>query len=196
MRGLLGFSLLTTTWILVSIFLIFGLSGLFSRISETKDLNTLLISESKNIFNNPGEIISAPREIISAVKAQDARPVLIDNFLIKNNSPMAGTGKVFVQASDKYNIDWRLLPAIAFQESTLGKKLSGSYNPFGWGAVDGTNFSVQFESWGDAIFTVSKGIRENYINNGLTSVESINSVYASDKDWSFGVNFAMDEISN
>lgn len=80
---------------------------------------------------------------------------LIDNYFGKRNMPLAGTGKVMVEAAEKYGIDWRLLPAIAVRESSGGKEACGK-NPFGWGSCQkgiGT-----FTSWAAAIDTVAKAL--------------------------------------
>lgn len=44
----------------------------------------------------------------------------IDAFFAKVNAPVVGYGREFVFASEKYKIDWRLLPAICRQESCGG----------------------------------------------------------------------------
>ncbi len=197
MRGLLGVSSILVSWIIVSIFLLFGILVLFSKISDIKAFDSLLISTSKNIFESPKDLVSAPREILSAVRSDDARPVLVERFLRENGSPMVGSGKLFVEAADKYSLDWRLLPAIAFQESSLGKHtIFGSYNAFGWGVVDNTTIGLSFQSWEAAIFAVAKGLREDYINKGFTTPKAINIRYASDKNWNQKVRSAMQEISN
>ena len=196
MRGLLSISSIIFIWLLVCIFLLFGVLAIFSKISSTKSLNVLLVSTSKNIFNSPEELALAPREVLAAVRAEDARPVLVERFLRENGSPMKGMGEVFIQASEKYNLDWRLLPAIAFQESSVGKKTPfGSYNAFGWGVIDGTGKGTNFQSWENAIFSVAKGLRENYLNKGLATPEEINPFYAGDKNWNVKVKFAMELIS-
>ena len=58
----------------------------------------------------------------------DLSPVVVDNraeyidaYFAKHNLPLAGYGEVFVETADKYDLDYRLLPAIAMRESTGGK---------------------------------------------------------------------------
>lgn len=197
MRGLLSVSSILIIWIIVSLFILFGILAIFSKAANTKELDTLLVSTSKNAIGSPKGIASAPREILSAVKGEDARVVLVERFLKEKGSPMIGSGKLFIAAADKYDLDWRLLPAIAFQESTLGKHtIFGSYNAFGWGVVDNTTIGMSFGSWEEAIFTVAKGLREDYLNKGFTTPETININYAGDKNWNKKVQSAMEEISN
>ncbi|MEX0616749.1 MAG: hypothetical protein WD231_02990 [Candidatus Woykebacteria bacterium] len=195
MRGLLSTASITFIWIVFTIFLLFSLLFFFSKLSGVKNLDLLLSSTSKNVFASPVDAISAPREILAAVQANDARVALVERFLRKNGSPMLGSEKIFIEAADKYDLDWRLLPAIAFQESTLGKNTPfGSYNAFGWGVTDGGIVGASFQSWDQAIKTVAKGLREGYLDKGLKTPETINPYYAGDKNWNVKVRFAMEEI--
>ena len=137
-------------------------------------------------------------DVLTIVKGGDSRVVLIDKFLKKYNSPMVGLGQDFVAAADEYALDWRLLPAIAFQESSLGKKIPrGSHNPFGWGIYEGSNSGVYFDSWKSGIDIVAASLNKDYISKGLSTPEEIVGVYTSNKNpsWIFSVRSAMEEIS-
>jgi hypothetical protein len=79
----------------------------------------------------------------------DDRAVKIDAYFAQNNLPLAGYGKSFVDTADKYNLDWRLLPAIAMRESTGGKFAcpnGNRANVFGWASC-----RVRFSSYDEAI---------------------------------------------
>ncbi len=71
------------------------------------------------------------------IEVKDARPIIVANFLKRYNSalkPYDYYGKFLVELADKYNLDFRLLPAIAMQESHLCTKIpKGSYNCLGFG---------------------------------------------------------------
>ncbi|OGY22273.1 MAG: hypothetical protein A2113_03290 [Candidatus Woykebacteria bacterium GWA1_44_8] len=111
---------------------------------------------------------------------------------------MQGTGKEFVSAADRNGLDWRLLPAIAFQESNLGKKIpKGSHNPFGWAIYAGRNSGAYFDSWSEAINIVATRMRENYSSNGIINPETIVIKYTSQHNpaWVFAVQSAIQEIS-
>lgn len=82
--------------------------------------------------------------------APDQRPGRIDAYFYRHNAPLAGYGKLFVQAADTCGMDWRLLPAIAMRESTGGKRMQLN-NPFGWGSAE-----IPFSSIDDAILGVGK----------------------------------------
>lgn len=157
--------------------------------------------EGKNIINSPIDSYYAAAQdkgsSLASIGKSDSRPVIIDNFLAKHNSPMSGLGKIFVSEADKYSLDYRLIPAIAFQESTLGKRMpQGSHNAFGWAIYTGTNSGAKFRDWQFAIETVAKGLKTDYIDRGLHTPEAIMTRYTdSDGSWAFGVNFAIEEMT-
>lgn len=134
---------------------------------------------------------------LASIGKSDSRPVIIDNFLSRHNSPMQGLGSIFVSVADKYGIDYRLIPAIAFQESTLGKNMpKNSHNAWGWAIYTGANSGARFHDWEFAIETVAKGIKTDYIDRGLTTPEAMMTRYTdSDGSWAFGVNFAINEMT-
>jgi len=102
------------------------------------------------------------------------KKVAIYRTLDKYGSPLIGEVDAFLNACLSYGINCYLLPSISGVESTFGKfLLPDSHNPFGWGGG-----YLYFPSWQVSFLTVAKGLRENYIDKGLTSVEMIGPVYA------------------
>jgi hypothetical protein len=84
-------------------------------------------------------------ETIQSIELKiDPRPNKIDSYFAKRKMPLNGYGKQFVKVADEYNIDWRLLPAIAVRESSGGKRLLNN-NPFGWGT------KIPFKDFNEAI---------------------------------------------
>ena len=112
-------------------------------------------------------------------------------FLAKHNSPLTDYADEFIATADKYNIDWRLVPAIAGVESTFGKRIPyNSYNAYGW-----ANGDYSFKSWEDSIEIVTRTLRENYINRGATSIGRIARIYAPPSStWAGKVRFFMRKI--
>ncbi len=129
------------------------------------------------------------------VGTADARPVIIRQYLEKHRSPLTSQADYFFKIAQKYNLDYRLLVAIAQQESNLGKKIpEGTYNAWGWGIhSEGT---LGFSSWEEGIETVAKGLRENYLDKGFVNLEQIAARYAppSKEAWAFGVSQFMGEM--
>lgn len=82
----------------------------------------------------------------------DERPDRVNAYYAQYNAPLAGYGETFVLAADKCGMDWRLLPAIAMQESSGGKRQQYN-NPFGWGSAE-----IPFASFDEAILHVGAHI--------------------------------------
>jgi|Napbiome12C3dose_1001474.scaffolds.fasta_scaffold00001_229 hypothetical protein len=122
----------------------------------------------------------------------DYRAEILSTYLAKYNSPLQYHAQDFIDAADIYKLDWKMLPAIAGVESTFGKFIPGGYNGWGWG-VYGTQ-AIYFTSWRDAIFTISKGLREGYLDKGLTDPYSMNRVYAASPTWGMKVSYFMQDI--
>lgn len=125
-------------------------------------------------------------------KQLDKRAEILAAYLAKHDSPLQYHAQDFIDAAKKYNLDWKLVPAIAGVESTFGKQIPGGFNGWGWG-VYGTQ-AIYFNSWTEAISTISKGLRENYIDKGYTEPYSMNKIYAASPFWGSKVNYFMEEI--
>jgi hypothetical protein len=125
----------------------------------------------------------------------DARVEIVRQYLEGYSSPLTNHAKFIVETSDKYGVDFRLTTAIAQQESNLCKKIpADSYNCWGWGIH--SRGSLGFRSFEEGIESVTKGIREDYIDQGLLTAEEIMAKYTplSQGTWAEGVNTFMEEM--
>ena len=85
-----------------------------------------------------------------SVKTQDAIPEIIRQYLEKYHSPLLPHTDFLVNTARKYNLDPRLLVAIAQQESNLCKKApANSNNCWGWGIH--SQGTLRFDSYPQAI---------------------------------------------
>lgn len=150
------------------------------------------IAESKNNKKNQFIQSKAPINIMgitTEATLTDGRVANLKAFFRKYNSPLYDYAEKIVQVSDKYQFDYRLLPAIAMQESNLCRVIpDDSHNCWGWG-IYGTTVT-KFDSYDEAIETIAKGIKKNYIDQGLVTASAIMKKYTppSQGSWAHGVN--------
>jgi len=162
----------------------------------------------QHFLNNPSEAVRASiaspaerareAEITAFMEVQDARAQLVTNFLARYNSPLkphAKYGRLFVEIADEHGMDFRLLPAIAMQESNLCKVTPpGSYNCLGLGVhARGT---WEFESYEENFRAAAIILKNNYIDIGLVTPEQIMRKYtpSSNGSWAVSVNQWMAEM--
>lgn len=167
------------------------------RIIETGEkelaINRILKEISKNIDTQKQFGFSSAPLVLGTftteINTGDGRSANLKNFFRKYNSVLYPYADLIVSVSDKYQFDYRLLPAIAMQESNLCKYIpENSYNCWGWG-IYGTTVT-RFSSYEEAIETVAKGIKDHYIDNGLVTASAIMEKYtpSSNGSWAHGVN--------
>lgn len=134
---------------------------------------------------------SVPQTTKVEARQLDPRAKTLADYFATKNSPFQYQAQDFIDAADKYNIDWKLVPAISGVESTFGTNSYG-YNAWGWGIYG--NSALGFNSWKDGIYTVTGGLKTGYIDKGLTDPYSINKIYAASPTWGSRVNFFMNDL--
>ncbi len=134
-------------------------------------------------------------EVLGEITVADARPVIIEAYLQKHNSPLYPYASKLLEAAERYGVDYRLIVAIAQCESNLCKKSPpGSYNCWGF-----ENGKTKFLSWEQAFNQVAKTLKEGYIDQGLTTPEEIMPKYAPPSvekggPWAKCVNQFMEDL--
>ena len=167
---------------------------------------TVLMLHTRNklpetVFENLPPIVSSldtnshTSSQVLGVQIADMRPLIVEKFL--NNTPLEPYAANIVETSDKYQIDYRFIPAIAMKESQAGKAArEGSYNAWGF-----ENGRTNFGSWEEAIDTVGKTIKTRYVDRGLTTPDTIMPVYAPPQvatggKWAKDVNYFFTKLSS
>ncbi len=133
--------------------------------------------------------------ISQSVIGADARVEIIRQYLEKYNSPLEPFSGLIVAVSDQYGLDFRLLVAIAQQESNLCKKIpEGTYNCWGWGIH--SQGTLGFPDYPMAIQAVAQGLKEDYIDKGFVTPGEIMSKYTphSNGSWATGVTQFLKEM--
>lgn len=138
----------------------------------------------------------APALNATANVVRDNRAQILQAYLEKYNSPLAPYANTFVEEADKNNIDWKLVASISGVESYFGHYIPfGSYNGWGFG-VYGKNVRM-FISWPDAIHTVTKALRTDYMDKwGAQNIYQIGHIYAADPLWAGKVSHFFTELDN
>lgn len=169
--------------------------GLPCMLNLLKTLLVTFILALMLVFATPVEAAELAGSSAALIKSNaynpDKRALKLKKFLLKVNSPLADYSQVFVDAADKYDVDWKLVPAISGVESTFGRFIpANSYNAYGW-----NNGNFAFKDWPQSIEVVNKTLRENYINKGATTVERIAPIYAPPSNtWAGKVRYFMTKI--
>lgn len=79
----------------------------------------------------------------------------IHDYYARYNLPLQHEAEHFVTAANRYGIDWRLVAAIGFIESTGGKFAcsTADYSAFGWGSC-----KINFDSYEESIDIISMNL--------------------------------------
>lgn len=182
-------ALLTLFFFVPPLFLLTSAFYLHYISFQARQLNTLSVSANAAAY---AALPTAENNLTGIAVPRDARVDLVKEFFTQYKSPLEPFAQDIVNEADKYNLDFRLLPAIAMQESNLCKKIkAGSNNCWGFGIYGKT--MTTFESYPQAITTVSKTLAKEYTGKGLTTPREIMSKYTpSNKgDWADSVEHFM-----
>jgi len=185
---ILSISFFTFTPILLSISIVY-----FLFLSYNSRLHKGLISHSSNRGVAFAALPSAENVLGDSIISKDARIEIVRQFFARYKSPLEPFASNVVKDADKYGLDFRLLPAIAMQESNLCQKIiTDSYNCWGFGIYG--NKVTRFDSYPEAIGTVTKTLATNYIAGGLNTPEEIMKKYtpSNNGSWAYSVNYFME----
>lgn len=162
------------------------------------------LSYQKNPYNNILSLFKSSKTVSYAalpttsdivqeeIVQQDARVEMVRQFFARYSSPLEPFAELVVSTADIYGLDFRLIPAIAMQESNLCSKApENSHNCWGFG-IYGTQV-MRFSNYEQAIETVTKTLSHQYKKNGLVTPEEIMSRYtpASNGSWARAVTHFM-----
>lgn len=186
------FILLFSTLIVVNLFLILKINYLNKKDVQIKKILTEISRTNPNEqFNSPsGPAILGSFQTEATLS--DNRVANLKSFFRKYNSPLFDYAEIMVSYSDQNHFDYRLLPAIAMQESNLCQHIpENSFNCWGWGIYGDS--VIKFSSYEEAIETVAKGLKEHYLDKGLITASAIMQKYtpSSGGSWQNGVNIFL-----
>ncbi len=129
------------------------------------------------------------------INQEDARTEIVRQFFEQYKSPLEPYSSSVVETADAYGLDFRLIPAIAMQESNLCKKAPvDSYNCWGFG-IYGQKVT-KFSDYEEGIVAVSKTLSLKYKADGLHTPQEIMRRYTprSNGSWADSVEYFMSEL--
>ena len=152
-------------------------------------------SETSEAYEQASNFVTKktyPITIAAQIKVEkDDRAERLAKFLAAKGSPLAADATALVQIADKYNLDWKLLPAISGVESTFGLAVpAGSYNPYGW-----NNGKFRFKNLSAASDDDANEIKTRWGTSSEITPWKIGPGYAASPTWASRVTFYMKMIA-
>ncbi len=144
--------------------------------SEPASILTATSANSQEVNGSGGAVAG----VETVIETDDAREIIVANFLERHNSPMqpyAYYGKKLVEIADLNGLDFRLMPAIAMQESNLCRNTNpgAPHNCLGFGIH--SRGTLDFESYEAGFERAAREIKERYVDIGLETPEQIMTKY-------------------
>lgn len=131
----------------------------------------------------------------AVIEEKESEVEIVRQFLAKHNSELEPYATDLVAAAKRYDLDFRLLPAIAMQESTACRRIpENSNNCWGWGIYGGK--VTRFNNYPEAIETISKALSTKYRDHGLVTVKEVGRRYnpSNTNNWAENVTHFMSEM--
>lgn len=164
--------------------------------------NPVLINPAPQVLGSQspeGAFDSLPEiKLNHTYTSADSRPALVRNYLKRYGSVLEPYSEEIVSVSDQYDLDYRLLVAIAQQESNLCKRIpENSFNCWGFGIYG--DKVTRFDNYSQAFEVIAKTLKKNYIDQGLDTPEKIMAKYTPPSlelggPWAKGVSQFLSEM--
>jgi len=120
--------------------------------------------------------------------AKDPRLTCLRAFFGQGHCPAGRLSSVFLEASDMYGLDWRLLPSLSYLETSGGKWASNN-NLFGWNSG-----RAVFSSAAACIRSVARSLASSALYKGK-NVDEILKVYNQRANYARKVKDVMRRIA-
>lgn len=149
------------------------------------------------LYANKPTIVPTQQPAVVEQKNADPRISQIRGVFDAYHSPLVGTEQKFLDVAKAYDLDWKLLPAIAGVESgfeTAGN--TSDHNPFGYMCKSGP---CAFDSFDEAIERVGRTIGtgraySSYRESGSLSVLAKIYNYVSPEDWTSKIIYFQNKL--
>lgn len=132
----------------------------------------------------------------TVINEEASQTEIVRQFLAKHNSQLETYAPDLIAAAERYDLDFRLLPAIAMQESTACRRIpENSHNCWGWGIYGGK--VTRFDNYPHAIETISRTLSTKYREkHGLVTPYEVGRLYnpSNTNNWAENVTHFMQEM--
>ncbi len=119
---------------------------------------------------------------------KDPRFEALRKFFGKGDCPAQQYSAAFIEAADRYELDWRLLPSLSFVESTGGKQARNN-NMFGWDSGH-----AQFSSPTEGIHEVGYRLAYSDLYRDK-DLDEVLATYNPNAEYAQKVKFVMRQIA-
>ena len=119
---------------------------------------------------------------------EDPRSAVLRTFFEKQDCPAQYYIEEFLDAADQYDLDWRLLPSLAYVESTGGKAARNN-NLFGWDSG-----RAQFDSPSAGIHEVGYRLTHSALYKDK-DLDGLLATYNPDAEYAPKVKAVMQQIA-
>lgn len=110
----------------------------------------------------------------SAILEHQRKVSALSSYLYSLGSPMAPHAELIITSASQCGVDYRLVMAIAGNESYYGKVGGGKYyNAWGWGPY------IHYSSWEESIPSFACSFAKHYVFQGYSTVETIAPKYGA-----------------
>ena len=136
-------------------------------------------------------IAVAPQRLPASPTAdyrEDPRADVLKSFFEKQDCPAQHYIEEFLDAADRYELDWRLLPSLAYIESTGGKAARNN-NFFGWDSG-----RAQFDSPTAGIHEVGYRLTHSALYKDK-DLDGVLATYNPDAEYAYKVKAVMQQIA-
>lgn len=161
--------------------------GMLQDLFFDSDLQTSLPSQVNNYVPNNliGDVpITSERSYMPPQESSGKnegqlsfQPISVDKLNQVLGGKLKGFGEVFVQVGKRYNINPRLIAAIAQHESANGKSRA-AIEKNNIAGMMGRNGLKSYATIEDSISDMARNLSKNYLGNGLNNIASIGAKYA------------------
>lgn len=175
-------------------------------------IEALMLKNQRESLNKELEIDNVEKVVkqeIEVLSFKASSPVIVyDGMTMEElaskldrslSSNLSGYGHAFAKHSIEYGVDPYLAVAITLHETGCKwncSNLVASCNNVGGMKGSGCGSYASFNTLEEGIEAMISNLSRNYINQGLTTPETIGTKYAASSTWATKINYYMDTIRN